>query len=55
MIRSFIIFTPHRIGVIKSSRIRQTVMGQGKEETGNANKGRDLLGDLGTNGRITLS
>jgi hypothetical protein len=28
--------------------------GAKEEETGNANKGRDLLGDLGTNGRITL-
>jgi len=40
--------------MIKSSRMRQTGMGQEEGETGNANKGRDLLGDLGTNGRITL-
>jgi hypothetical protein len=53
IIRSFIIFTLHRIRAIRSSRIRQTGMGQEEEETGNANKGRDL-GDLGINGRITL-
>jgi hypothetical protein len=40
--------------VIKSSKIRQTGMGQEEEENRNANKGRDLLEDIGTNGRITL-
>jgi hypothetical protein len=40
--------------VIKSSRIRQAGRGQEVEETGNGNKDIVLLGDLGTNDRITL-